>query len=79
MFKNLINISFRSLHKDKSYSAIDILGLTIGITGSLFMLLYIMGELSYDCYHKNSDRIYRIISHINEPDNAFTWQLLKFP
>ena len=79
MFKNLLKISLRNLFKDKTYSAINIFGLTIGITCSLFLLLYILDELSFDRYHKNADNIYRIISNIKEPDNAFTWASTQTP
>jgi putative ABC transport system permease protein len=79
MFKNLLKISLRNLIKDKAYSTINILGLTIGITCSLFLLLYILDELSYDRYHKNADNIYRIVSNIQEPDNAFTWAVVQMP
>ncbi|NOT75391.1 MAG: FtsX-like permease family protein [Cyclobacteriaceae bacterium] len=79
MFKNLLKISFRNLVKDKTYSAINIAGLTIGITCSLFLLLYILDETSFDRYHKNADNIYRIISDIKEPDNAFTWSSTQMP
>ncbi|HPM32546.1 MAG TPA: ABC transporter permease, partial [Chryseolinea sp.] len=79
MLKNLITIAFRNIRKDKTYSAINILGLTIGITCSLFLLMYILDELSYDRYHKNADNIYRVISNIKEPDNAFTWAVAQIP
>ncbi len=79
MLKNLITIAFRTIRKDKTYSAINILGLTIGITCSLFLLMYILDELSYDRYHKNADNIYRIVSKIKEPDNAFTWAVAQIP
>src|SRR5687768_9503171 len=79
MFKNLMKISIRSIVKDKTYSIINILGLTIGITCSLFLLMYILDELSYDRYHKNADSIYRVISNIKEPDNAFTWAVAQIP
>ncbi len=79
MFKNLITIAFRTIRKDKTYSAINILGLTIGITCSLFLLMYILDELSFDRYHKNADNIYRIVSNIKEPDNAFTWAVAQQP
>jgi putative ABC transport system permease protein len=79
MLKNLLKISLRNLFKDKAYSSINILGLTIGITCSLFLLLYILDELSYDRYHKNADNIYRIVSNIKEPDNAFTWAVAQMP
>jgi putative ABC transport system permease protein len=79
MLRNLIKISLRNLLKDKGYSAINISGLTIGITCSLFLLMYILDELSYDKYHVNADNIYRIVSHIKEPDNAFTWAVVQKP
>jgi len=79
MFKNLLKITLRNLLKDKVYSGINILGLTIGITCSLFLFLYILDELSYDRYHKNADHIYRIVSNIKEPDNAFTWAVAQIP
>src|SRR5688572_7763095 len=79
MFKNLFKIAIRNILKDKTYSAINILGLTIGITCSLFLLMYIIDELSFDRYHKNADNIYRIVSNIKEPDNAFTWAVAQIP
>ena len=79
MFRNLLKISLRNLVKDKAYSAINIAGLTIGITCSLFLLLYILDETSFDRYHKNAENIYRIVSNIKEPDNAFTWAVVQMP
>lgn len=79
MLKNLFKIAFRNILKDKIYSAINILGLTIGITCSMFLFMYILDELSYDRYHKNAPNIYRIISNIQEPDNAFTWAVAQIP
>ncbi len=79
MFKNLLKIALRNLVKDKVYSFINIAGLTIGITCSIFLLLYIIDELSYDRYHKNAESIYRVVSNIKEPDNAFTWAVAQIP
>src|SRR5687768_6260564 len=79
MFKNLLKIAVRSIIKDKTYSIINVLGLTIGITCSLFLFMYILDELSYDRYHKNAQNIYRVISNIKEPDNAFTWAVAQIP
>jgi putative ABC transport system permease protein len=79
MLKNLLKIAMRNILKDKTYSAINVLGLTIGITCSLFLLMYIMDELSYDRYHKNANNIYRIVSDIREPDNAFVWSVAQVP
>jgi putative ABC transport system permease protein len=79
MIRNLFKIAIRNIIKDKTYSAINVLGLTIGITCSLFLLMYILDELSYDRYHKNAANIYRVVSNIKEPDNAFTWAVAQIP
>lgn len=79
MLKNLLKISFRTLRKDKTYSILNITGLTIGITCSLMLLMYILHELSYDRYHENARNIYRVVSNIKETDNAFTWAVAQIP
>jgi putative ABC transport system permease protein len=60
MGKNLVKNVYRSLFRRKSYSLINLFGLTLGITCCLLILVYIGYELSYDGYHRNADRIYRI-------------------
>src|SRR5690606_12660412 len=79
MLKNLLKISIRSILKDKIYSIINISGLTIGITCSMFLLMYILDELSYDRYHEKGPEIYRIVSNIKESDNEFTWAVAQIP
>ncbi len=79
MLKNLFVIAIRNIVKEKIYSTINILGLTIGITCSMFLLLYILDELSYDRYHSKVDKIYRVVSNVKEPDNAFTWAVAQIP
>ncbi len=79
MFKNLIRVAFRNFWKDKGYSILNILGLTIGITFSLLLIFYIIDELSFDRFHKKADRIYRVVSYINEPTNKMKWTATQFP
>ncbi|MBX2841193.1 MAG: ABC transporter permease [Flammeovirgaceae bacterium] len=79
MLKNLLLIAIRNIVKQKSYSLINIIGLTIGITCSIFLLLYILDELSFDRYHENADKIYRVVSHIKEPDKSFSWGVTQVP
>ncbi len=73
MIKNLLIIAARNFRKDKWYSLLNILGLTIGITFSLFLIFYVKDELSYDRYHKNANRIFRIVSYIQERDKNTNW------
>jgi putative ABC transport system permease protein len=79
MFKNLFRVAMRNLKKDKGYSILNILGLTIGISFSLFLFFYVVDELGYDRYNKKADRIYRIGSYIKEPDNNPKWAVTPYP
>ena len=79
MIKNLLTIALRNFKKDKWYSLLNILGLTIGITFSLFLIFYIKDELNYDRYHKKADRIFRIVSYIQEQDKKTDWTITQFP
>src|SRR5687767_7419018 len=60
MLRNYITIFMRILIRQKVYSFINIFGLAIGFAASLLIMLYINDELSYDKFHKDADRIYRI-------------------
>ena len=79
MIKNLLTVALRNFKKDKGYSLLNILGLTIGITFSLFLIFYITDELSYDRYHEKSDRIFRIASYIQEKDKNTDWAITQMP
>lgn len=60
MIQNYLKVSWRNLKRDKSYSLINVFGLAIGIAACLMISLYIIDELSYDKFHDNSDRTYRL-------------------
>ncbi|MFQ5486538.1 MAG: ABC transporter permease, partial [Desulfobacterales bacterium] len=60
MIKNYLKISFRNLRKHKVYSLINAMGLSIGIASCLFILAVSQNEISFDSYHQNKDRIYRM-------------------
>jgi putative ABC transport system permease protein len=79
MFKNLILTALRHIRKHPGYSLMNILGLTIGISSALFLIIYVTDELSYDRYHDKADRIYRVSSKITEPDDQFTWIVAQIP
>jgi putative ABC transport system permease protein len=79
MIKNLLLIAFRNFKKDKWYSLINVLGLTLGITFSLFLIFYIKDELSFDRYNEKADRIVRIVSYIHEKDKNTDWTVTQLP
>ena len=60
MLRNYIKIAFRNLIKYKTYSFINIVGVAIGLACFLLIALYVNDELSFDRYHANADRIYRV-------------------
>lgn len=59
MFKNYFKTAFRNLQKNKLYSAINIVGLTVGLAACLLIGVYIIHELSYDKFNTNANRIVR--------------------
>ncbi|WP_126972655.1 ABC transporter permease [Gynurincola endophyticus] len=61
MFKNYLKTAWRSLGKNKAFSSINILGLTIGITVCMMIFVFIINEFSFDNFHKDGDRIYRVM------------------
>ncbi|HSZ84834.1 MAG TPA: ABC transporter permease [Puia sp.] len=58
MLKNFLKITFRKLFRNKGTSAINILGLTIGMASAMLILIWIKSEVSTDRFHKNIDRLY---------------------
>jgi putative ABC transport system permease protein len=80
MFKNLLLVALRNFKRDKWYSLLNILGLTIGITFGLLLIFYIKDELSYDHYNQKLDRMFRIGSYIKEPDkDMLKWSSTQNP
>ncbi len=79
MFKSLVKNAFRNITHKFGYSFLNILGMTLGIASALFLILYVSDELSFDRYHENGDRIYRVQSHITETDDEFTWIVAQIP
>jgi ABC-type antimicrobial peptide transport system permease subunit len=65
MLKNYLKTILRSLLRERSNTIINIIGLTLGITGSLVLFLVIKESHSFDKYHTHRDRIYRVISKSN--------------
>jgi len=74
MFKNYFKIAIRNLGRNQGYAVINIFGLVIGMACCLLILLYVQDELSYDRYHQNAARIYRVALQLhagNAPVKSF--------
>ena len=60
MLKNYLKVSLRSIKKNKAHSFINIFGLAVGMASCILVFLWIQDELSYDLFHKNADRLFRV-------------------
>jgi len=63
MFRNYLKVAFRYLSRYKGYSLINILGLAVGITCCILIMLFVRSEFSYDRSHTKADRLYRVWQH----------------
>jgi len=66
MFKNYIKTAVRNLFRTKVFSLINIVGLAIGMAGTLLILMYVTNELSFENFHKNRKHIYRVSVEFGE-------------
>jgi len=60
MFKNYFKTAFRSLLRNRIYSLINIVGLSLGLACAMLIMLYVNDEVSFDRFHKNVSQIYRL-------------------
>jgi putative ABC transport system permease protein len=67
MLKNYLRTAFRNLWRHKGFSFLNIMGLTIGMSACFLVFLYVKFELSYDDFHSKGNRIYRVVTDINNP------------
>jgi len=63
LFSNYLKIGLRKIKRQKLYSIINIAGLALGLACCAVIILYVTNELSYDAFHKDADRIYRVAVH----------------
>lgn len=71
MFKNYLKIAWRNLTKNKSHSAINIMGLAVGMASFLLILFYVQDESSFDKFHKGYEDIYRV-TEVNYTESGET-------
>ncbi len=79
MIKHYFKIAFRNLWKNKGFSAINIIGLAVGLATCLLMLFYVTDELSYDKFNEKADRIYRVDGDIKFGGNHFVLAVAPDP
>lgn len=79
MLKNYLKIALRVIKKQKWYSVINILGLTIGLTVSLIIAFYVIDDLTYDNFHDDAENIYRVLTIENTSVGAMTYSITAGP
>jgi len=79
MISNYLKTALRVLFRQKSYSAINIGGLAIGISVCILILTYVLYELSYDKFHEKSEQIYRVCVDANIGGTAMNLALTSGP
>lgn len=79
MIRNYIVIAIRSMMRNKRYSFINILGLSVGVACCLLLALYVQDELSFDQHHKDGDRIFRITTTTSAIQDGRPWERTSPP
>ena len=70
MIRNYVKIAIRNLLKNRVYSSINVMGLSIGLVAAILILLYIKDDTSYDRFHTKNPNIYRVVSDWYHPDGS---------
>jgi putative ABC transport system permease protein len=78
MLRNYIITALRNLYKNKGFSFINILGLTIGLASFMLIGLYVFHELSFDRFHSRNERIYRVVENLRT-ENEMLFQSTSSP
>ncbi len=79
MFENYLKTAFRNLVRYRTYAAINLAGLTLGIACFLVIYLYVQDQRSYDRFHENVDRLYRVVVDWEQPTGTFQNALTSAP
>jgi putative ABC transport system permease protein len=76
MLKNYLKIALRSLAKQKIYSFINVLGLSIGIASCFLITLYVTDEFSFDKFHEKADQIYKVVLERKYPNHSTNYAVI---
>lgn len=79
MLRNYFKIAWRNLLKNKLSSFINIVGLTLGISACMVILIFVRYESTFDNHHANADLTYRVVQHNTLPDQTTYWNTTAYP
>ncbi|MBN3583152.1 ABC transporter permease [Algoriphagus aestuarii] len=72
MLKNYFKIAWRNLVRQKSFSLINVLGLSVGLACCLILLAFVKHEKSYDTFHPDSEQVFRVVQEVQK-NNSWAW------
>lgn len=79
MIFNYFKITLRNIWRNKVYALINIAGLTVGMSCALLILMWVQYEMSFDRFHANADRVYRVTTRLDIGDIQGDWALTPYP
>lgn len=75
MLANYFKVAFRVMLRNKSYSFINLFSLALGITAFAFLFLWIQNEFTYDQFHTDKDRLYKVFNRVQANNNINSWDV----
>ena len=79
MIKNYFKIAWRNLFRNKGFSLTNLLGLSIGMTCTILIFLWVQDELTYNKFHANYNNIYKVLANRDFNNQVFTDENMVFP
>ena len=80
MLRNFLLIATRNLFREQVYAFINVSGLTVGLTCSIFIFLWVTDEIRFDRFHQDADRIFRVMENVNNSSGEIiTYEALPVP
>src|ERR1041385_5058633 len=70
MLNNYLKIALRTLLRFKGFAIINLFGLSLGLTAGILIMIFVADEISYDKFHANRSRIYRVLTQFYSPESG---------
>lgn len=75
MLTNYLKVAIRVMVRNKAFTAINVFGLTLGISGALLLFTWIQKEFTYDQFHADSDRLFKMWNRANNNEKISCWDV----
>ncbi|MBA3647366.1 MAG: ABC transporter permease [Chitinophagales bacterium] len=78
MLKNYSKVALRNMLRQKGYTVLNLIGLAIGISVCMIIILFVNSELNFDNFHKKGDRIYRVVLDRRYPGRSTSYAIIPY-